>query len=163
MGIDPKKLEAFAQGGRKAGVKPPPPPVEDDMTDAAEEAKEGEGRFGKLLPLLEKFHEDVEAACDELDPEVLKDSGAEMPPEDQTILKDGFENLDGELVAAGNEELSGGISMDEAHGMANHLESEGMTEDPDRVAGWLFRLAQTLGGADDGGTPPPVPAPVTNA
>jgi hypothetical protein len=158
MAIDGKKLAAFAGGG---GHKGPTPSKEEkgehhDEEDRAEHEGEheeghdddmqegGEGRFGKLIPLLEEFAEEVEACCDEIDGDLLVDMEAEMPSDEEQILKSGLHTLDKKLVKALSEAFDGGISPEEATELAEHLANEEIVSDPDRVAGWLYRISHEV-------------------
>ena len=160
MAIDPGKLEAFANdeggkgGGKGGGGKQKGGDHDGDGGDGGhdeshdegggenEEKDEGEGKFAKLTALLEEFAEDVEAAADSVDAEALHDPESEMSPEDEKIFEEDVDGLDEGL----KKELAatGGMSLDEAHEIASHLEGEDMIEDGDRVAGWLFRAANHL-------------------
>lgn len=157
MAIDPKKLEAFAGKGK--------PPKGDD---AGDNLGEGDGhtepdnevgedvggieKYVPLLQLLEEYQDDVEQCIDELDPETLLDVEADMAPEDQQIMKEGYESLDKrlkkELVKAAD------MGTEECTLIADHLYNEDKISDPEKLEGWLCRIAALLGGAR-----PPAEAP----
>jgi len=147
MGIDPKSLAAFAapnQGKRKEAD--PAPDSDEVALDEPEEADEdfverGQGRFGKLIPLLEEHVEVVQEAADNLSPTAYDDLGEELSIEDGAVLQESFEmahdNLQKELRAS-----CADISLEDCQRLADHLLSEGLLEDSERVAGWLFLVGR---------------------
>lgn len=149
MPIDPKKLQAFAGGEQPQAEEPEaeqPEGGEEDMQEG------GEGRFGALIPLLEQYAEEIEAACDELPPEALEDPEMELEEADQTILVEGVNVLPEDLKAELKSAFGGGIEPEEAQELADHLESEDMIADPMRTAGWFQRvaaIADQIGGEDE--------------
>lgn len=120
--------------------------------EEAEEAPEddGEGKYAALLPLLEANAEEISECCDELDYDSLVDPEMEMTPEDGMILQEGYDMLPDDLRAA-LEEAAPDISMDEASSLADNLASQELIEDPERFAGWLFRVGEMLGGGGEEG------------
>jgi hypothetical protein len=155
MGIDPKKLQAFTQGGQ------PPDDGGDEGVEhedvgggegakkkkqhEAEEAEEGgEGKFGQLLPLLEAHAEDIADAIEGINPEILEDVESELEEEDSEALMDSADSLDQQLRSIMKKVFSGGLSPDEAYELADHLESEGLVDNAELVAGWFQRIAHLL-------------------
>lgn len=134
MPIDPTALSAYANPTGEEDMEGAPP-EEGDMEEG------GPGKFGVLLTLLEQNADDVMALTEEFDPDQLIDEGQELDEEEQAALRDGAmtlpEDLQGELAKA-----LPGATVDETREIANHLESEGIVDDAERLAGWLFRLGQ---------------------
>lgn len=130
--IDPTKLAAFAQP-----ETPAPSPMDDETMD---DETPGADKFGELRPALEEFAIEIEECCDELDPEALRNPGAEMDPTDIELLKIGVESLDPRLQQA--LQATQGISPAEAADIGLHLEQEGLATDGDRLGGWLYRVGQ---------------------
>jgi hypothetical protein len=114
------------------------PPDEDD-----EDTQEGgEGKYSALLPMLEQFHEDIYALCDDLDPDVLTGEG-ELSEDDHDALLDAFNGLDGKVKKEMKTVLPG-IEKEQAEKLAQHLADEDMVDDPDRFAALLVHLGQVL-------------------
>lgn len=139
--IEGKKMSAYVNGKTYDEE-----PMEDEEEGAA---KEGDReRFASLIPMLEEYSDDVEECCDELDPEILEDTALDMGPGDETILEEGMHALDRRL----QRELKNcckGISPEDADYVADHLARENLVADPQRMSGWLFRLGQVMGPADE--------------
>lgn len=158
MAIDRKKMAAFA-GHADSDEQPKDPDHpgknkpgkgagdggggDDDMQEG------GDGKFGALIPLLEANAEELEACCDELDPDSLDDTGTELSEDDHDTLMDSFNDLDGGLKKAMKSALPG-IQLADAQNLAEHLSSEDMIEDEEKVAGLIFRFGQVLKGGDAG-------------
>lgn len=159
MAIDPKKMKAFVgggQGGDEGGGKPDggggPKSNPDDMQEGGDAA----GKFSDLIPLLEENSGDIEDAANMVnaDPgDVL--SGGEEP--DQAHVGEamsGFDSLDDDLK--GPMGALKGVSVQDAEDLAHHLADEGMVEDAELVAAWLYLVGCGMGhggdeGEDDGG------------
>jgi hypothetical protein len=142
MAIDPKKLEAFANQGKKGG--PPPPHGEPEGNEGAEHEEDGGAtKFDKIKALLEQNSDDVKACLEELDPDALSNFGEELEDAEKQILREGFEDLEQPLVDEARHVL-GGISEQEADELGTHLESEGKADDGHAVAAWLYRLGQLI-------------------
>jgi hypothetical protein len=140
MPIDPNNLAAFA-----AGTGGPPPGADEGGGEIPDEEapveEEGPGKFGMLLTLLEQHAEDVEGLTDEFDPAELVDETVELDEPDIQALWDGFDGLDEALQTEIRASLPG-VTLDEARDLASHLEAEGIIQDAERVAGWLFRVGK---------------------
>ena len=134
-GGKPKPKQQF--GGKNNPKNAPPGQGDEDHKEG------GEGRFGALIPLLEASASDIEGMTDELDVDLLQDPEQEMDGENARLLHEGFESLPDELRSA-LEGSVGGMSMEDAIQLADHLHDEDMISDPQVVAGWLFRLGQVL-------------------
>jgi hypothetical protein len=147
MPIDPKKLAAYANGGKKGGA--PEEPAEEEMVDDgdgdAPEVEENESGAGldELVKVMSEFAEDAEAACDELDASVLEDPDAELEEPEAQILEEGLANLPPKLKAA-LENYAADISMEDAQSVADRLFEADAVQDPDRLAGWLYRVGQVV-------------------
>lgn len=147
MPIDPKNMEAWVEGPptakqRKGSKSAPETPKEEPEAEAKAEGTLEE-RFDKLFPLLEAHGEDFEEATDPLNAEMLADESADfgeneeelqllldsvqaLPPDLVQALKDSAEDLDWKTTA----------EIAEALEVGEHI------TDADRVAGYLFHLAQ---------------------
>jgi hypothetical protein len=101
---------------------------------------------GAAIPALEQYAKEIEASCDELDYDMLTDPDLEMTEDDIAILQEGVLMLPPRLLKV-IENLAG-IDIDGAQTIAAHLESEGMVDDAERVAGWIFRVGQLLDQSD---------------
>jgi hypothetical protein len=168
MGINPKSLAAFA--GPNQGERKQPGPIPDSeevsLDDEASEGEEledtegsdedeeeeafeeyGEGRYGKLIPLLEEHAEGVEYAAEAVDGDLLTMPEEDLTPSDIEALKDGYDELDRALKKQ-LKACCSNIPMDHCTRLAEHLENEDMISDAPRVAGWLFRLGQWLKDAE---------------
>lgn len=142
MPITPNNLSAFAKSGGPMAA--PPEEMDDAMMDGAEDEAEAVDKFAELRPLLEEYAQEIEACCDEVDPDALRDPTAELAPQDMMILKQGVELLDPKLQMALQNAAQAGITPEEAGNVGMHLEGEGLVVDGDRLAGWLFRVGQAL-------------------
>lgn len=148
MGIDPKSLAAFAAPNQGKRKEADPAPASDEVElDAEPEAADedfvesGTGRFGKLIPLLEEHVEVVQEAADNLSPTAYDDLGEELSVEDGAVLQESFEMADDKL----QKELRAScadIALEDCQRLADHLLSEGLLEDSERVAGWLFLVGR---------------------
>lgn len=163
MAIDPNKMAAFAQqgpkpeadlsklnpgGGEKGAEGGGGEPSSEDMKEG------GQGKFGSLIPLLEEQAEEIEACCDELDPEQLANPEEPFDDENHDIFVESFAELDDALKDALIEAFAEGLKPEEADELATHLEGEGMIEDTERVANYLRHVARAIEdgeiGADEG-------------
>ena len=150
MAIDPQKMAAFASGPKPgsddldAAAAQPAPEVEKKDEDMLEG---GPGRFGKLIPLLEANAEELEACCDELDPDALMNTGADLPEDDRDILLENVVSLPDDLI---DEMMNtvGGITKEEAEKLAAHLEDESMIEDGDLLAAMLVHVGKLIDSGD---------------
>jgi len=126
---------------------------EGEESDADEQAEgnypppAGGANPGAAIPALEQYASEVEAACDELDYDLLTDPELEMTDDDLSILQEGVLMLPPRFLKV-IENLRA-IDWDAAQTISAHLQEEGMIEDADKVAGWIFRVGQAL---DDGET-----------
>jgi len=149
--IDPKKMASWAQGGGGEGPKPGPEDAnegaegdEPENEHEQEEEQEDEGGDkGELLACLEEFSEEVSQCCDELDGDALTDPEVELEGEDLQILQDGLNALPPKLKKCLQKSASD-MSFEEAQSIADHLGEEDKIEDPDRLAGWLYRVGQVV-------------------
>lgn len=151
MAIDPQKMAAFASSG--------PAPGTDDLEAADAETQPevetkgedmlegGEGRFGKLIPLLEANAQELDACCDEIDPEALMNVNADLPDDDRDILLESVVSLDDALLTEMVSSL-GGVTPTEADQLAAHLEGESMIEDGDRLAAMLVHVGKMIDSGD---------------
>ena len=137
MAIDAQQLEAFANP-----PKPGAPPDDAGEESAPEEQEGGEDRFSRLIPLLEEVAADMVANCDELDHEALMDSTLELDPQDEQILREGYDQLSRGFKK--EFEAVGAISPEEAQSLADHLANEGMVDDSALMAGYLSRLSDMV-------------------
>lgn len=153
--IDRKALRAFAGKDTEDEKKPMKGNPGGGEGGGDEEAQEGgEGKFSQLLPMLEEHVQDVIDCADEVDPDVLTSLGEDLMDDDRESLQDAFNGLDGKLKKEMKSALPD-ITEDQATELAEHLESEGMTDDPDKLAGLLFRWGQMFGkGQNEGGNEP---------
>lgn len=156
MAVDPNKLAAFAnqppKGGKPPGGPPPgggggAPPKEAAEKEEGGPEEGGDDAFSALLPLLEASVEDLEANCDELDMDMLKDASMELADEDKQILVESFDLLPDELKAEMVKVL-GGIDIDDAQKIADHLAEEDMITDAPRTAGYLVRVGALVDSGD---------------
>lgn len=154
MAIDPSKMEAFAQGPNPGGnadltaLKGGGGEPAGDAAPSSEDMKEGgQGKFSALIPLLEEAAEEIEACCDELDPEQLGKPEEDFDDENHDIFVESFAELPDDLKAEMLEALADGITPEEADELATHLEGEGMIEDAERFANYLQHVARAI---DDG-------------
>jgi hypothetical protein len=132
--LTPAELAAFAN------------PISNDdelpELETSEDMQEGgPGRFGLLITLLEAHAEDVQALSDEFDPDQLTDVGQELDEDEQESLREGAQQLPEELQAELAKALPG-VTIDEAREIAEHLETEEIIDDAERLAGWLYRLGE---------------------
>ena len=146
--MDRNKLAAFA--GKPPGDEEPKDDHEEDAEGddseggGDEDTQEGgEGKFGALIPMLEQFHEDIEACGDDVDPDTLSAPEEELSEDDHDALMDGYNSLDGKLKKEMKTALPG-IVMDKADELAQHLSDESMIDDQDKFAALLFRFGQVL-------------------
>lgn len=144
MPISPKQMSAFVNKGKMD----PMPPSDDEAAAVAEPEPEVDDgtRFEALAPLLEEYAEEIEDCCDELDGDMLVDSEVEIGPDDAQTLKDGFESLDRRLRREAEKALAG-VSSEQAEALAEALEERDLINDPERVAGWFFRIGAMLEGS----------------
>ena len=139
MAIDAKRMQAFVDDGGASDEEVPEQAGEQEPDDAWLD------RYAKLLIMLEEYIDVVIEVSDEMDEGTLTDPKAELAPDDIGILVSGLASLDRRL----SKELQAsakGLPIEVAEKMAAHLEGEGMIEDAERVAGWLFRVGQYLAG-----------------
>lgn len=141
MAIEPGAMDAFVNESA-------PPPEDEVEGEGAEETEESEGgKFATLAAALEEFAEDVTDVSDELDADALLDSAMELEEDEQEILVDGVSSLDKRLQKELQKAADAGLTMEDAEAIAAQLEESGAFEDPARLAGWIFRACESLGGA----------------
>lgn len=151
MAIDPSKMAAFASTGPKpgsaeGGAPAPAPEVEAKDEDMLEG---GEGQYGALIPMLEANAEELDACCDEVAPEALLNTEADLSDDDHDIFVESFASLPHELTEEMISSL-GGLTMEQAEDLATHLESEGMIEDSHRFACYLMHVSKMIDSGDIG-------------
>lgn len=154
--MDAKKLAAFANQGQPqlqkgqpgGGGKPHQEPEHDE--GAEHEEDEGQPKFDHLKALLEQHAEDIEAAVEEMDPDLLSNYSEQLEAGDEQVLHESFGDLEDELKSEMEKTLKG-VGYDDANELAEHLEGEGLVEDAHLVAGWLFRVGQMLEEGHEGG------------
>lgn len=156
--IKPNNLAAFAKTGT-----PQPAPDEEMGNPMGGEEEMAVDKFVELRPLLEEYSQEIEACCDEIDPDALRDPSVELAPQDMEILQAGVQMLDPKLQAALTQAAQAGITPEDAGNLGMHLEGEGLVVDGDRLAGWLFRIGQALGGGMDPGMEAPMENPMGEA
>lgn len=145
--------EAFGEGEEEETGPEEDPEADPGVPEGEESAadEQAEGNYpppagatnpGAAIPALEQYSGEIEASCDELDYDMLTDPDLEMTDDDIAILQEGVLMLPPRLLKV-IENLKG-IDIDAAQTIAAHLESEGMVDDAERVAGWIFRVGQLL-------------------
>lgn len=154
--MDGKKLKAFAEkgGGPPKHMDPPPAkkkgkpgkiPPKDAGTGNDDDFQEaGDGKYGALLEMLEHNYKEIEEMIDECDPEMLDDPHSEIDEETTGVIKDHIASFD-EDMRTELENLSG-ITPKDAAKLSDHLDKEGMLEEPDKFTGWLVRVGEVLAG-----------------
>jgi hypothetical protein len=149
MPIDKKKLAAVAGAvkppkGKRFGLTAKPPEDEADLEEAEEDA-EGEGDRASpqaVIPFLEQYAGEVQACCDELDPDVLVDPELELSDSDAVMIQEGAAMLPPRLRKL-LPNLKG-IEYEDAGIIAAALVERGKYEDAEVLAGWIFRIGQLL-------------------
>jgi hypothetical protein len=116
----------------------------DDEGDDDDTEEGGEGKFGALIPLLEEFADEIVDAASNLPPDAVEDPTFTIEPEDSEVLADDLAGMPKQLTKALRECAQQGVSWDDAMKLGDHLEAEGITDDPELIAGWVFRAAQAL-------------------
>jgi hypothetical protein len=138
----------ISAGALSAFANPEVDPAAEEEPAPEETEEGGPGKFGMLITLLEQHAEDVMALTDEFDPDQLVDAAQELDEAEQDQLREGASGLEEELVAEMKTALPG-ATIDETREVAMHLESEGIIDDAERLAGWLFRVGEVgLGEAE---------------
>lgn len=135
MPIDPGSLAAFANPEEDPEAAPEAPEGEGDMQEG------GPGKFGMLITLLEENADDVMSLTEEFDPDQLADAAQELDEEEQSSLREGAASLPDDLQAELRAALPG-ATIEETREVATHLEDEGIIDDAERLAGWLFRVGE---------------------
>lgn len=171
MAIGKSKLSAFMGKGSpaQAQAKGPkgPPPGKADLKDAGhkpdeededletgyknlrkesgyadEDMKEGGlGQFSQLIPILEEFAHEIEEAAEENDPEALDEE--DLPEDEEEILENAVATLNNKLRKGMADAFRDGLTRDQAHELAEHLESEEAIDDPEPVGNWLYHASKT--------------------
>lgn len=148
------KLASAMVSAPEAGLDEelPPDEIPEEEETSQDEVEEGAiPRYAHVILLLEKHAEDVMELVEEIDSECLEDVNADIPPEDAEILSTQIqEDIDPELADAMRKAFGeSGISLEDAQSIAEHLVDEEFVDsgDEDLLAGWLFRIAQAVGGA----------------
>jgi hypothetical protein len=147
--MDKGKLAAFAAsehggsgGGKTSDADKNGANKEEPMTDFSTYAG---GKYAELVPLLEDNAALIEDALGGLDMEpanVL--DGQDVAQETVQAITDGFDDLPDDL-----QEKLGVLSdatEDELKALAAHLASNGLVDDGDGVAAWLYLVAQHVKG-----------------
>lgn len=116
----------------------------EDLAEGAGMAEMDEA-YNAMLPMLEAAAEELNGCCEGIDEEVLLDPSMELAADEVDAITVGFgelpEDLQGALFDFAAED---GIAMEETFAMADHLANEGLTENPDRLGGWLYRVGQLI-------------------
>lgn len=141
MGIDPKSLRAFATPSRKQAA--PAVEVVEQRDTQPEQDFDDFTRYADLLPLLEEHHGEIIECCDELDSDSLTLLDEPMDDDTREAIEESFNSLDRKLQKVVRE-TCGEMPIEHAMKLADHLEAEGMIEDTDRFAGWLYRVGEWL-------------------
>ena len=125
--------------------------ADDQMLDDEEalppeegEVEEPAADFTALVEALTKFSGDMEAAQNEMDSDLLKDTNLDMRTTDELILRQGFEELDDELKMALRD--SGELNVSDCMRISATLFDEEVVEDPYQCAGWLCRISRVAQG-----------------
>lgn len=138
-------LRMLQEGGEAEGDGTPEEEVPGEVEGEPGEMQEGgEGRFGELIPLLESNAGEVAILAEDVPPEAVDEFEFQLSPQEQAAIRSGIAELDGELAQQLADVLGGGISEEEATELAEHVAGEGMSEDPRRLAAWLYQAAQVL-------------------
>jgi hypothetical protein len=140
--IDAEKMAAYVNGEAGGGEMPP-----EEEGNPEEGGQQGTERLANLILRLQESAEDVADVSDEMDAGVLADPMVPMESDDVEILQSGFDGLDSNL----KKELTaccaaGGLSIEDARYIAQHLADMELVENPERIAGWLYRIGEMLGG-----------------
>lgn len=141
MGIDKGQLQAFAGKGEA-----PDEGYEEEHAEPDAEAGEELGAaeaYAPLIDLLEEFSEEVQECIDELDGEMLQDPDLDIEPADEQILQEGVTGLDRRLQKQLAADLPG-MPPEAIDAIGAHVEDEGHTAEGALLAGWLWRVQQTL-------------------
>lgn len=149
--IDPNKMEAFMQvgpkpeGGDLSGFKKGGEAKSEEPKPPSEDMKEGgQGRFGSLIPLLEESAEELEACCDELDPEQLGNPNEPFDEENHDIFIEAFSDLPEDLQDELMSVLAEPLEVEEAEELGAHLEGEGMVTDGERIGNYLRHVCRAI-------------------
>lgn len=158
MAIGKDKLQAFVGKGPKG-----PPPGRNVLKAArkgyaeangvkAEDMREGGlGQYSQLIPVLEEFSKELGKAVEESDPVALSEE--KLPKSEAKIIHTEVTDLNNKLRRAMYDSFRDGLSRDQAHELAEHLEVEELTEDPEVVGDWLYHVAKSDILAEVGGSP----------
>ena len=79
-----------------------------------------------------------------MSPEALEDPQHQLSDEDAEIMAEDLKQLPKRLARELRNCAEAGISWDDAMKLAEHLEEAGDHDDPEMIAGWIFRAAQAL-------------------
>lgn len=165
MPIDPKKLAAL-QGavkppkGRRFGVegadaKKPKKDVLEEGDPDDEGLDEEDDEFGEpdpsqVLPFLEQYAEEIQTCIDEVDQDTLIDPEMPLSADAVTILQEGALMLPPRLQRLLPNLAD--ITFEDAGVLAAALVERQKFDDPETVAGWIFRIGQVLAGEyEEGG------------
>lgn len=147
------KLASSMVAGPDEGLAEEVPPMEEPEETETDQDEIEEGaipRYAHVILLLEKHAEDVMELVEEVGEECLEDVNMDIPPEDAEVLAEQLQkDLDPELADAMRKAFGeNGISLEDAQSIAEHLVDEEFVDsgDEDLLAGWLFRIAQAVGG-----------------
>jgi len=154
------KLQAFAnQGphpsGKSAEGKPPAQKTPivtdrdgDEQPDSDDDLAEGgTGKYGALIPELEKCAEQIGQLTDEFDPLVLKDTDEDLEGDDLEAMSEGIDRLPNDFIDAFHNaiESDGDMTPEEATELADHLSGENLGDvEPELIAGWLYHASKVV-------------------
>jgi len=126
-------------------TKAPEVEHEDENTETLEdeESKLGikNGKYGVLVQLLEASSADIDDLLHDLPSEEMRDIELELDPRDESLMEKGLSILPRTLQSELEYWRKGaGIANEDALELAEHLEAEEMTNDPEKLAGWIARV-----------------------
>lgn len=155
MAIDPHALHAFVSN--PAADASAAADVEDGAEEEAPPAEaappEGESDappvWYPLIPQLIENIDDVMESADEVSQDALIDTSMDFAPEDAEALTTRIASLPRPLQNALRECAEAGALKTSTEDIAQMLAGNGsVDEEPERLAGWLYRVGEVLGGAE---------------
>jgi hypothetical protein len=121
------------------GAGPKPDASDSEPMDNGGGNEDSGGKdYSALQPLLQDYAADIEAAANELEVDPQEALGEGYEPDEGVIeqLESGMEGLDDDFVE-GMDPLAG-IDSDSARELAQGLQDDGLIQDEDKVAAWIF-------------------------